>query len=1746
MDAQRIIDTAASATATVLGAGEAGTAYRDSLKTSINVDTYLSKGQRKEFEYWCDLPVLFRTKKVNGSDHPVLAALREVLRTLYARQAKVCERQTKTLVVGTGHREISMYNANPLVYYYSPGGGCEAKDYARIVEPALNKIMENIRRRTKQTNDKVFRVPGKTNPALEKRYNDVVSVMNDYQRLGKLPPRFLTKLEYGFETLVMEDSFYNLSEPDWIDLFERTGANICYLYGLLPLEMLYPDLPGNNLYRLRIHGGKYIFTYNYGHCNGYSHPVMSWSTLIRKPVMVGKTFSLVVEITDRVGPYVVATVTKTLVAEDIVRSVDLPRNRAFVRLLDVMASIDTFTGNIKFVKTYFSVYEEEYFELYEYAMGIDAKSLTLECLITFMRRRGGGASLDSHEILVPWQLPSSDYIRTAVAVLIQARVHRGQIGAKIDQLSEYGWFEKVCKIIKTCVSPLLLLAMPFYMLYKWLMHNGLLDEVVKFQTNAALQRARTVQHCDVDPSYVLAVDAPFNPKVKGFCPTCAEMSDKLGKQVLDCQYKESIVTLEMSDEDLQKVYMGVIDTDNDPAKLAEIKAEAQANMPRSAFKLDVKLTLIEGGPGTGKSDFLRKYLHGKKALLYSPFVELRKDYTDFETSWIPGAETEKASIPFLTTHRGMRAGGYSIIAVDEFTAMDWDWIQMVCYLNGAEELVLAGDPKQTHIREGVEGKDPCIHAPLEKASKHTLLRNFRNPKLVVALLNRWYGYNMQAMSDVVGNVTSYDPSESYDFASQMAFSHSTIAAMELPKRATVRANQGKTVDGDVCVYMRDSDTPLMTMAQMMIVAMSRGRADLVFHYQPEDITSHAIFENFLVADTLANLGKYLPAHSRKEVADDQTDPDVEMFLKEIEHSGYGDAFSFGAETLIGDTGSVTRTVDDVCKEFNVSIKDLAVKTFSGKVFDAEHAPEDVAAELESTIEEYWEDPELAPKLSAALKNGKPSMKNDLGVCSKWVELLGKVPEVNAGERSLHLCESPGKLVGTFVGYSNAVVDRVCVSLPSFEKNVELPGVTWYKADLLKDETLDKLEGWLNKAFGSVRKDIVVTADGALEDMTLTTRLFGRQLLVAVVASNGGVCVVKCKRYDSIAAGYITAIRPFVDYVRFVRLDSSNDFSREVFVVFKTRQFETTYAMVNKALRKASPYDPGFSRFFSVVNLSVLKSMEEVRNPRQAGALSIEFVAGPMTGVVVPAKDPVMENWVKDTLRFWSNSVSEGIRPMKEIPRMVIARGKNHQSSRDSHLIADTFVPNYVFTNTRAAVNELAAARVPGRIKSGKFNSELFFPVNARGHPKSLNVKFFSFGLGAGVHFSPNIPGTSLACLAARYMDGPKQKEFTHNSDLLAEEIVDLFFEEHCNDVPVDTQLESWIQHEMESAAASKAYGMQSQGYYDFESHVVRFHIKEIFKPMKEGKDPDPNKPAQGISAWSKDTNLTFGAVIRMINALFLACLKAHAIYDNRMTEQELRAKMSRAMKGVPYVAKKGIADGRMFDSLQDRFTQRLERKFLKKMNVSQAFIDSYYSHREKYRLLAQGISGTVEYKKTSGEPGTLFFNSALSGVLENYVLRGDGPCAIAMKGDDGLKVQCNLRVDQDRLDAIMVHSRMEIKAVIVDEAEFCGNVITSHGLIPSVPRKLNKVLSHRFRGYKHFAEYQVSLRDWLDKMNEDGLMNILAENCRLYGVGFQEMLSGFEVINSLGHIDEKEFFTMFKPRSYGTVITTRAGLYIEA
>jgi len=243
MDAQRIIDTAASATATVLGAGEAGTAYRDSLKTSINVDTYLSKGQRKEFEYWCDLPVLFRTKKVNGSDHPVLAALREVLRTLYARQAKVCERQTKTLVVGTGHREISMYNANPLVYYYSPGGGCEAKDYARIVEPALNKIMENIRRRTKQTNDKVFRVPGKMNPALEKRYNDVVSVMNDYQRLGKLPPRFLTKLEYGFETLVMEDSFYNLSEPDWIDLFERTGANICYLYGLLPLEMLYPDLP---------------------------------------------------------------------------------------------------------------------------------------------------------------------------------------------------------------------------------------------------------------------------------------------------------------------------------------------------------------------------------------------------------------------------------------------------------------------------------------------------------------------------------------------------------------------------------------------------------------------------------------------------------------------------------------------------------------------------------------------------------------------------------------------------------------------------------------------------------------------------------------------------------------------------------------------------------------------------------------------------------------------------------------------------------------------------------------------------------------------------------------------------------------------------------------------------------------------------------------------------------------------------------------------------------------------------------------------------------------------------------------------------------------------------------------------------------------------------------------------------------------------------------------------------------------
>jgi len=146
------------------------------------------------------------------------------------------------------------------------------------------------------------------------------------------------------------------------------------------------------------------------------------------------------------------------------------------------------------------------------------------------------------------------------------------------------------------------------------------------------------------------------------------------------------------------------------------------------------------------------------------------------------------------------------------------------------------------------------------------------------------------------------------------------------------------------------------------------------------------------------------------------------------------------------------------------------------------------------------------------------------------------------------------------------------------------------------------------------------------------------------------------------------------------------------------------------------------------------------------------------------------------------------------------------------------------------------------------------------------------------------------------------------------------------------------------------------------------------------------------------------------------------------------------------------------------------------------------------------------------------------------VLRGNGPVAMAGKGDDGLKRQANLRLDEHAIARLSVHTNLKMKAYVQRDAEFCGLSIVDGAIVENIPRKLGKISAHRFKSYKHFTEVQQSLRDWTRDILDDGEETTVAVNCRLFGTSQEEMWAALDALKSVSHIDEEAFFQTFPKR----------------
>lgn len=583
------------------------------------------------------------------------------------------------------------------------------------------------------------------------------------------------------------------------------------------MELIYPELPANPLYRIVQDNvkGTTTLVFNNGYCNGYVHKTKAWKTLMESPVIAvpSKKTVLAVEITSRIGPAAVFKVYRCRHPEKIARSIDLSPKEAYVKVLDIRAAVNRQTGKIKYPLKYVSMREDEYMDVFNYALSLDPKLLTFPNIVSYIRRRMGGLSLITKELVEPWYLPKREVETVAITILIDVKIHHVERERIESQINVGSVLEKFRVLLKKCAR---VVFYPIALLIDWIMSGHLTDQLVLFPDGTCFQKAVVQPSENMSVDSGLYADHSFEGEIPA-CPVCFECMGKLGEQELECHTKESTHEFSISTDVIKDLHTKLIDNDNDAAGLKAVKERAAKNLPTTGFKHTVVMRVLEAGPGCGKSYIIRQ-MATEHDLVLAPFTKLRSDYTGLVSS-----NGESYDLNFKTTHRAMESRGCRRIFVDEYTAFPYEFLACVAFLNAATEVILVGDRKQTGIREPEEGLNMLNHIDIPNICTHTLRKNFRNPADTVAMLNRVYDYKMEPVKAFTEkSITFVEIAElpRLTTSTAFAFTKASAKAQTENENSTVRSFQGSTCKRSV-LFCTSLDGNLPSVEELQIVALSR-------------------------------------------------------------------------------------------------------------------------------------------------------------------------------------------------------------------------------------------------------------------------------------------------------------------------------------------------------------------------------------------------------------------------------------------------------------------------------------------------------------------------------------------------------------------------------------------------------------------------------------------------------------------------------------------------------------------------------------------------------------------------------------------------------------------------------------------------------------------------------------------------------------------------------------------------------------
>lgn len=462
------------------------------------------------------------------------------------------------------------------------------------------------------------------------------------------------------------------------------------------------------------------------------------------------------------------------------------------------------------------------------------------------------------------------------------------------------------------------------------------------------------------------------------------------------------------------------------------------------------------------------------------------------------------------------------------------------------------------------------------------------------------------------------------------------------------------------------------------------------------------------------------------------------------------------------------------------------------------------------------------------------------------------------------------------------------------------------------------------------------------------------------------------------------------------------------------------------------------------------------------------------------------------------------------------------------------------TSNSAEINmEFRDARV-----SLSFNE---IKLNSRGHPRDPWVVRNSMANVYGNVFNAKNPMEIAKVLSKRYnCRSMPTKVFTASHRLEIDNMLDAHFIKYLDPVPtLDDETIDLIFHNFTLDARDRAYDKRFVGEgWDYREDIasVRFSLKSCDKVANMTKGYNPDAVAQGIAA----SSLGFNAKVHLITRVMatvrrLSHKKTDNVYGATMhgqSQEEFILELSKAFSAIEYTQPSvansdiGKADSGYLEAMVYH-----NKGYWKRQGFSHDVIDYLYAGRTNLDVFADGISCTTRCEVTSGHLLTKEEHEVVQEVIGNYVLDGSGPLVWASSGDDFLKQQGGLHLNERRLRQTSAWYNFEFTFIVNDCFDFCGMLVDRDGMGLNLAMKTLRVLSRSAKNIEDLAEYQTSLKEYLYLVAKIGANKCISMTTRNYASYIDQMCDDeaeacYQFLIAYANADPIDLFNSFEVRKY--------------